>query len=182
MAQTISLMEPAQAQIRPKAFEMSINKEGPTGTNLAFPTLSVALAWMFDVPEAGADCMFSIEERISRGDRNTASANRRSDAKSKPESLPDAVRAREGGGGCDRKASSSSKVPLGSKCTLCCKGSWQPIDIATNATALRAHHKPTFGVEIAHASHKLIAHERRLLADCEDATERVRLWLQISEL
>jgi hypothetical protein len=74
MAQTISLMEPAQAQIRPKAFEMSINKEALTGTNLAFPTLSVALAWMFDVPEAGADCVFSIEERISRGDRNTASA------------------------------------------------------------------------------------------------------------
>src|SRR5258707_13011895 len=73
MAQTISLMEPAQAQIQPEAFEMSINKEALTGTNLAFPTLGVALAWMFDVPEAGADCLFSIEERISGGDRKTAS-------------------------------------------------------------------------------------------------------------
>jgi|HubBroStandDraft_2_1064218.scaffolds.fasta_scaffold590995_1 hypothetical protein len=34
---------------------------------------------------------------------------------------------------------------------------------------MRAHQKPTFGVEIARASDKLIAHERQLLADCEDA-------------
>jgi hypothetical protein len=40
---------------------------------------------------------------------------------------------------------------------------------------MRAHHKPTFGVEIARASDKLIAHERQLLADCEDATELVGL-------
>src|SRR5258707_15549668 len=75
MAQTISLMEPAQAQIQPEAFEMSINKEALTGTNPAFPTLGVALAWMFDVPEAGADCQFSIEKRIAGGERNTAAAN-----------------------------------------------------------------------------------------------------------
>jgi hypothetical protein len=41
---------------------MSANKEALTGTNLVFP----ALAWAFDVPEAGADCMFSIEEKIGR--------------------------------------------------------------------------------------------------------------------
>jgi len=40
---------------------------------------------------------------------------------------------------------------------------------------LSAQHKPRFGVEIARAGHKLIAHERRLLADGEDAIERVRL-------
>jgi hypothetical protein len=32
MVQTISLMEPAQTQIRPKAFAMSMNKEVLTGT------------------------------------------------------------------------------------------------------------------------------------------------------
>jgi hypothetical protein len=41
---------------------MSANKEALTGINLAFPTLG----WVFDVPEAGADCMFSIEEKIGR--------------------------------------------------------------------------------------------------------------------
>jgi hypothetical protein len=53
--------------------------------------------------------------------------------------------------------------------------SGQVIEVANIFSALRAHHKPTFGVEIARASHKLVAHERRLLADCEDATDRVRL-------
>jgi hypothetical protein len=54
MAQTISLMVPAQAQIRPKAFAMFMNKESLTGARLAFSTHSMALAWMLDVPEAEA--------------------------------------------------------------------------------------------------------------------------------
>jgi hypothetical protein len=54
MTQTISLMVPTQAQIRPKAFAMSMNKEALTGTNLAFSTRGIALAWMLDIPEAGA--------------------------------------------------------------------------------------------------------------------------------
>ena len=66
MAQTISLMVRAQAQIQPKAFAMSMNKVALTGTNLVFSTRSMALAWMLDVPEAGADCMSSFEERICR--------------------------------------------------------------------------------------------------------------------
>ena len=74
MAQTISLMEPAQAQIRPKAFGMSMNNEAHAGTNLAFSTPSIALVWMLDVPEAGADWMFSIEERICRNGQTSGSA------------------------------------------------------------------------------------------------------------
>jgi hypothetical protein len=66
MAQTISLMVPAPAQIRPKAFAISMNKEVLTSTNLASSTRSMALAWMLDVSEAGADCMFSFEGRIYR--------------------------------------------------------------------------------------------------------------------
>ena len=66
MAQAISLMVPTQAQIRSEAFVMSMNTEALTGTNLAFLTRSVTLAWMLDVLETGADCMFSFEERICR--------------------------------------------------------------------------------------------------------------------
>src|SRR5262245_37177266 len=74
MAQTIRLMAPAQAQIRPKALAMSMNKEALTDTNLASSTLSIALASMLDVPEARADCTFSIEERICRNGRTSVSA------------------------------------------------------------------------------------------------------------
>jgi hypothetical protein len=74
MAQTISLMVPTQAQIRSKAFAMSMNKDALTGTNLAVSTRSMALAWMLDVQEAGADCMFSFEERICRNSRTSVSA------------------------------------------------------------------------------------------------------------
>jgi hypothetical protein len=74
MAQTISLMVPAQVQIRPKAFAMSMNKEALTGTNLAFSIRSMTLAWMPDVPEAGADCMSSFEEKICRNGQTSAPA------------------------------------------------------------------------------------------------------------
>jgi hypothetical protein len=67
-------MEPAEAQIRPKAFGMSMNSEALAGTNLAFSTPSIALVWMLDVPEAGADWMFSIEERICRNGQTSGSA------------------------------------------------------------------------------------------------------------
>jgi hypothetical protein len=39
---------------------------------------------------------------------------------------------------------------------------WQVIEIAANATALRAHHKLTFSVEKARASHGLVGHKQRL--------------------
>ena len=42
---------------------------------------------------------------------------------------------------------------------------WQIIEIAANATALRAHHKLTLSVEKARASHELIGHEQRLGAN-----------------
>ena len=73
MAQAINLMKPAQALIRPKAFAMSMNKEALTGTDLAFSTRGMALAWMLDVPEAGTDYMVSIE-RICRNGRTSVSA------------------------------------------------------------------------------------------------------------
>jgi hypothetical protein len=41
MAQTISLMVPAQAQIRSKAFAMSVNKEALSRTDLPFSTRSM---------------------------------------------------------------------------------------------------------------------------------------------
>jgi hypothetical protein len=66
MDQTISLMAPAQAQIRPKAFAMSMNKEALTRTKLTFSSRSMALVRMLGVPEAGADCMFLFEERNGR--------------------------------------------------------------------------------------------------------------------
>jgi hypothetical protein len=47
----------------PKVFAMAMNKGALTGTNLAFSTRSSALDWTLDVPEAGADCMVSFEER-----------------------------------------------------------------------------------------------------------------------
>jgi len=53
MAQTISLMVPAQAKIRSKAFPMPMNKEALSPTDLLFSTRSMALAWMLDVPAAG---------------------------------------------------------------------------------------------------------------------------------
>jgi hypothetical protein len=74
MAQTISLMEPAQAQIRSKAFGVSMNNEALAGTNLAFSTPRIALVWMLDVPEAGADWMFSIDERICWNSQTAVSA------------------------------------------------------------------------------------------------------------
>jgi hypothetical protein len=74
MAQTISLTVPAQAQIRPKAFAMSMNKEALTRTKLTFSSRSMALVRMLGVPEAGADCMFSFEERICRNGRTSVSA------------------------------------------------------------------------------------------------------------
>jgi hypothetical protein len=74
MAQTISLIVPAQAQIRPKGFAVSMNKEALTGTNLAFSTRSTALAWMLDEPEARADCMLSFEERICRNGQTSVPA------------------------------------------------------------------------------------------------------------
>jgi len=60
----------------------------------------------------------------------------------KARELPGSFRTRGDGLWDDLEESTSSKTPLGSKCTLCLKGSLQPIEIATNATALRAHHSP----------------------------------------
>jgi hypothetical protein len=74
MAQTISLMVPTQSQIRSKAFAMSMNKEALTGTNLAYSTRSMALVWMLDAPETGADYMFSFEGGICRSGQTSASA------------------------------------------------------------------------------------------------------------
>jgi hypothetical protein len=77
-------------------------------------------------------------------------------------------------------AAASSVLALGLKGTirremhLAFCPSRQVINVVTIFSALRAHHKPMFGVEIARASQELIAHERRLLADYEHATERVR--------
>ena len=51
-----------------------MNKEALTGTNLAFSTRSMALAWMLDVPEAGADYVFSFEERICRNGQTSVPA------------------------------------------------------------------------------------------------------------
>ena len=51
-----------------------MNNEALAGTNLAFSTPSIALVWMLDVPEAGADWMFSIEERICRNGQTSGSA------------------------------------------------------------------------------------------------------------
>jgi hypothetical protein len=78
-------------------------------------------------------------------------------------------------------AAASSVLALGLKGTirremhLAFCPSRQVINVVTIFSALRAHHKPMFGVEIARASQELIAHERRLLADYEHPTERVRL-------
>jgi hypothetical protein len=74
MAQTVSLIVPAQAQIRPKAFAMSMNKNALRGINLAFSTRSVALAWMLEVPEAGTNLHFLFEERICRNGQTSVSA------------------------------------------------------------------------------------------------------------
>ena len=52
------------------------------------------------------------------------------------------------GFGDDVAAASQTRIWV-RNATLCCKGSRQPIEITANATALRAHHKPTFGAEIA---------------------------------
>jgi hypothetical protein len=62
----ISLTVPAQAQIRPKAFAMSMNKETLTGTCLALSARSVAFAWMLDVPGAVADCRLSLKRGSAR--------------------------------------------------------------------------------------------------------------------
>jgi hypothetical protein len=51
-----------------------MNKEALTGTNLAFSSRSMTPAWMLDVPEAGADCMFSVEGRICRKGQTSVSA------------------------------------------------------------------------------------------------------------
>ena len=67
------------------------------------------------------------------------------------------------------------KGTLGLKCALWLERSWQPVDIATNATALRAHHKPTINIEIIALERTWIAHKRRFLADYEDAAQRARL-------
>jgi len=49
-----------------------MNKEALTGTNLAFSTPSAVLAWMLDVPEAGADSMFSFAETNCRNGRTSS--------------------------------------------------------------------------------------------------------------
>jgi hypothetical protein len=62
MDQTISLMAPAQAQIRPKAFAMSMNKDALTGTNLAVSTRSMALVWMLDVQRQELIACFRLKK------------------------------------------------------------------------------------------------------------------------
>jgi hypothetical protein len=52
---------------------MSVNKEALTDTKLAFSTRRMALAWMLDVPEGGADCMFSFRERICQNGQTSVS-------------------------------------------------------------------------------------------------------------
>ena len=100
---------------------------------------SMAVVWTFNVPHSGTRRVFSIEDRIWDGQRTSVSATV---GRTLGASLGvrRQIRTRGGGFGDDFKVA-SSKALLGSKCTLCCKGSRQPIEIATNATALRAHER-----------------------------------------
>jgi hypothetical protein len=75
MAQTISLMVPAQARIEPKAFAMSMNKEALTGVRTSRFRLAAWL-WLGRLTDrrAGADCMFWFEEAICRNGQTSVSA------------------------------------------------------------------------------------------------------------
>jgi hypothetical protein len=57
-----------------------MNKEALTGINLPSSTRSVALAWMLEVPDAGADCMFSFEDKDLPERPDVGISHRRSDA------------------------------------------------------------------------------------------------------
>jgi hypothetical protein len=112
---------------------------GPNGRWQGFAAWAVV--WTFNVSDAGTRRVFSIEDRMDLGRPEDVGIGRhRSDARSEPRNPPTGSHGRRSALRWSQSAN-LSKALLGSKCTLCLNGSRQPIDITTNATALRAHHR-----------------------------------------
>jgi hypothetical protein len=125
---------------------MSTNKEALTGTNIAFSTRSMAPAWMLDLPEAGADRMFSFEERICRNGQTSVSATVGPQRASN-----ERLACGEGEFRDDLNATSLERHFSVRNAPYAVKDRSNPVKSQKMRPPLRADHEPAFSAEIAQA-------------------------------